>query len=189
MQSTLGLSCKARGIAKCTVTLGRFGSLLENHHMSQQSHHEYLSWRNENLGSHKNLCMFITAMVVISKTCEPWKCLSVRGWMDKLARHSIGYSSAMEGKPRGIVLSEVSQSQEAAEYVMPSVGHSCSEREQISGCWGRIGGCDEGERRGAFGIVAWLVTWSRWWPVCPCVNVCKTTLTCPPSGKVQCAVY
>ena len=51
----LELSCMARGIAKCTVTLGRFGSLLENHHMSQQSHHGHLLWRNENLGSHKNL--------------------------------------------------------------------------------------------------------------------------------------
>ena len=44
--------------------------------------------------------------------------------MDKLARHSIGYSSTVERKPRGILLSEVSQSQEAAECVMPSVGHS-----------------------------------------------------------------
>ena len=60
--------------------------------------------------------------------------------MDKLARHSIGYSSVTEGKPRGIVLSEVSQSLEAAEYVMPSVRHSCSEREQISGCWAGLGG-------------------------------------------------
>lgn len=59
--------------------------------------------------------------------------------MDKLARHLIGYSSAMEGKPRGIVLSEVSQSQEAAECVMPSVEHCSSEREQISGCWGGMG--------------------------------------------------
>ena len=34
--------------------------------------------------------------------------------MDKLVRHSIGYFSAVERKPRGILLSEVSQSQEAA---------------------------------------------------------------------------
>ena len=68
--------------------------------------------------------MFITALVVISRSYEPWKCLSVRGWMDKLARHSIGYSSAVERKPRGILLSEVIQSEAAAECVMPSVGHS-----------------------------------------------------------------